>query len=125
MAIPKRVKEGGSFYRGYSLPIVGASGDTVLFMAISSGGCAVNSIAIIPDKAGAGDTMKLENVNGTSGSSVIVTLADSMPNMGAGIPIALDFFAMEKVLPGNSLKLTYSNTSLTSLTAYVIVERGR
>lgn len=125
MALGKRVKEGGSFYKGYSLPILGASGDTTLFMAVSSGGCAINSIAIIPDVAGVGDTIKLENVQGTAGSTVIATLGESLPNMGAGIPISLDFICLEKVLPGNSLKLTYTNTSLNSVTAYIIVERGR
>lgn len=125
MAIPKRVKEGGSYYRGYSLPVAASSGDYVLFASISSGGCAVNSVSVIPDKAGSGDTFKLENIVGTTGSNVLAVLAESMPNMGAGIPISLDFFAMEKILAGNSLKLTYSQTALTSLTVYVLVERGR
>lgn|SRR3990167_2969171 len=125
MALVKRVKEGGSYYKGYSLAIPAESGDSTLFMTISAGGCAINSVAIIPDVAGVGDTIKLESVIGTTGSGVIATLGESLPNMGAGIPISLDFICLEKVLAGNSLKLTYTNTSLSSITAYVIVERGR
>ena len=125
MGYPKRVKEGGCYYRGYSMNIDSVGGDYTTFIAIYSGGCGVNSIAVIPSKAGLGDVFKLEHVQGTAGSTVIATLADSMPNMGAGIPINLDFFCVEKIYAGNSLKLTYSNTALTSLTAFIIVERGR
>src|SRR3990167_238874 len=119
MAIPKRVKEGGSYYKGYTLPVAASSGDYTIFMSISSGGCAINGVSVINSKAGVGDTYKLEHVKGTAGSDVVATLGETLPNMGAGVPTNLDFIAMEKVLAGNSLKLTYTNTALTSLTAFI------
>lgn len=126
MAVPKQVKVGGSYYKGSILNVASASGDYVVFLTLTgTGGCAVNSISITPEAAGPGDTMKLEHMSGATGGNVVATLAESLPNMGAGIPINLDFFAMEKVLTGESLKLTYSNTALTSMQVFIILERGR
>jgi hypothetical protein len=125
MALVKRVKEGGCYYKGYTLTVLATTGSYAIFMSISSGGCAINSLAVIPDKAGVGDSFTLEHVSGTTGSSVIATLGETIPNMGANVPINLDFMAMEKISVGNSLKLTYANVAATSLTANIIVERGR
>ena len=125
MAISKRVKEGGCYYKGHTLAVAASTGDYILFMSISAGGCAINSLSAIPDKAGSGDSFKLEHVVGTTGSNVLATLGETIPNMGAGVPLNFDFMAMEKVVSGNSLKLTYTNVAATSLTVNVIVERGR
>ena len=126
MAIGKKVKTGGAYYKGSTLAVSSASGDYVAYLTISSGGCAVNSIAVIPSSAGSGDTFKLEHVDGTSsGSTVLATIGEALPNMGAGIPINLDFYAQELMLTDHALKITYSNTSSIANTIFIILERGR
>lgn len=126
MAIAKRVKEGGCYYKGTILPVSSASGDYVAFLSITgTGGCAVNSLSIVPSQAGAGDTIRVEHVSGTTGSNVIATLAETIPNIGAGIPINFDFIAMEKVSGGNSIKVTYTNTASIAMNVFLVVERGR
>lgn len=126
MAINKRVKQGGSYYKGSILAVSSASGDYVTYLTITgTGGCALNGIAIIPENAGAGDTMKLEHLSGATGGSVLATLAESIPNLGGGIPINLDFYAQELMLGGESLKLTYTNTASVAMSVFVILERGR
>lgn len=125
MAIPKRVKQGGSYYKGSTLVVSSASGDYVAFLSISAGGCALNGISVIPSAAGTGDSMKLEHIVGTTGSDVIATLAETIPNLGAGIPINLDFYAQEKMAAGESLKLTYTNTASVAMDVFIILERGR
>ena len=125
MALPKRVKVGGSYYKGTIMSVAASSGDYVAFLTISSGGCAVNGITVIPEKAGSGDSIKLEHMSGASGGNILATLAETIPNMGAGIPLNFDFFAMEMVNAGESIKLTYTNTALTSMDVFIILERGR
>jgi len=125
MAIPKRVKQGGCYYKGSILPVSSASGDYVAFLSITAGGCALNGISVIPASAGPGDTIKLEHLTQSSGGAVVATLAESIPNMGAGIPINLDFYAQELMLSGESLKLTYTNTASVAMNVFIILERGR
>ena len=124
MAIPKQVKVGGSYYKGSTLAVSSASGDYVAFLTIT-GGCAVNGISVIPSQAGAGDTIKLEHLSSASGGAVLATLAEDIPNLGAGIPLNFDFFAMEKLLGSESIKLTYTNTSSVAMSVFIIIERGR
>ena len=125
MAVPKQIKVGGSYYKGSVLPISSASGDYVAFLTITGGGCGVNSISVIPSSAGPGDTFKLEHMSNATGGTVLATLAESLPNMGAGIPINLDFFAMEKLLANESLKLSYTNTASVAMNVFIVLERGR
>lgn len=128
MAIPKQVKVGGSYYKGTSLSVDSASGNYVIFIAATgTGGSAFNSLSIIPGAAGAGDTMLVEHraTNSGTGGAIIATLAESLPNMGAGIPLNLDFFAMEKMAAGEALKVTYTNTASIAMTVFIVSERGR
>ena len=126
MAIGKRVKEGGCYYKGTILPVSSASGTYVTFLSLTgTGGCAVNSLSIVPANAGPGDYVNVEHVQGTAGSVVIATLAENLYNMGGGIPINLDFIAMEKVLSGNSIKVSYINTASVAMNVFLILERGR
>ena len=128
MALAKQVKIGGSYYKGTSLSVDSASGAYVIFIAATgTGGSAFNSLSIIPSSAGAGDTMLVEHMatNSGTGGALVATLAESIPNMGAGIPINLDFFAMEKMASGEALKLTYTNTASIAMTVFVVSERGR
>ena len=96
MALPKQVKVGGSYYKGTSLSVDSASGDYVIFIVATG-----------------------------TGGAVIATLAESIPNMGAGIPINLDFFAMERMGSGEALKVTYTNTASIAMTLFIVSERGR
>lgn len=125
MSINKRVKEGGTYYKGSILSVASTPGDYAAFLSVSSGGSALNSLAIVPSSAGSGDYVTVQHVKGTAGSTVIATLAENLYNMGAGVPINLDFICLEKVLAGNSIKVTYTNVATIGMSVVFILERGR
>ncbi len=62
MALPKRVKSGGTYYKGYKLVVSATPGDYVLDMTLTMQ-CVINAISIIPDTYGAGDYFKLEKLD--------------------------------------------------------------
>lgn len=126
MALPKQVKVGGSYHKGYIMPILSTPGDYTLFITLTgSGGAAANGISLTPSEAGPGDTMKVQHMSNRTGGNQLALLAEDIPNMGGGIPINLDFFSMEKLASDESLKVTYTNTASVAMNVFVIVERGR
>ena len=120
-ALPKRIKVGGSYYKGYSLTVNAATGDYVLDMTLASDACAINGITIIPSEYGAGDTFKLEHL--ASDNTVLETLAETVYNVGASVAWQLDFSAIEKMLAGEKFRLTYTNAAGVAMTVYTLVER--
>lgn len=123
MALAKRVKVGGSFFKGYKLSVLATPGDYILDMALSGRACAVNGITVTPDKYGSGDYFKLEHYDSTG--AIATTLLETVFNIGAGISLQFDFSALEAMLSGSKLRLTYSNVAGTALNVYTIVERIR
>lgn len=122
MALPKLVKIGGSFYKGYKLTVDAATGDYVLDMTLSVA-CVINGIAVVPDAYGAGDYFKLEHLN--SANEVLATLAETIYNVGANAAWMLDFSALEKMAAGDKFRLTYTNVAGQALSVYTNLERIR
>ena len=124
MALPKRVKEGGIYYKGYRLSVLSATGDYIIAINPSNTNCAVNGMSITPDSAGAGDTFAVAHYDNTAttGGRLIKQIATGIYNVGGGITISLDFAAMQMMSPGESLRLTYSQTASTAMPVYVMVE---
>jgi len=122
MALPKSVKIGGSYYKGYKLTVGAGAGDYVLDMTLSAA-CVINGLTVIPDAYGAGDYFKLEHLN--SSNAVIETLADTVYNVGASAAWEFDFSALERMEPGDKFRLTYTNVAGVALTVYTNLERIR
>lgn len=122
MALPKRIKIGGGYYRGYKCIVSSAPGNYVTVIA-NTGGAAVNGLSITPDGYGAGDTMKLEHFNDSGGTGAcIALLAEDLYNAGANASIGLDFPSAELVNAGESIKFTYINTASIAMNVYLLAE---
>ena len=120
MALHKRVKIGGSYYKGYKLVVSAGAGDYVLDMTVSVAG-AMNGITIIPDTYGAGDYFTLTHLND---SNVLVeTLADTVYNVGANAAWQFDFSALELMGAGHKFRLTYTNVAGIAMNVYTTIER--
>jgi hypothetical protein len=122
MALGKRIKVGGAYYKGYALAVASASGEYTQVIE-ETGGMAVNSISVTPNTFGDGDTWKLIHHAGVSGTGDIISvLAQDVNNMGKGAAVMLDFPAAERVDAGESLMFTYLNTASIAGTTYLLVE---
>lgn len=124
MALPKRVKSGGSFYEGYKLDVATASGDYPIAIIPSNTSFAVNGVSITPSSTGDGDYFSLLHVNTTAtvGGGTVAILATNVYNIGGGVSIMLDFASLELVKPGESLRFVYHNTASQPMMVYVTVE---
>ena len=122
MALAKRVKIGGGYYRGYKCAVASASGNYTTLI-VNTSGAAINGITITPDDYGAGDSMKVEHFNDTGGTgSCLAILAEDLHNCGANSSIQLDFPAAELVNNGECIKFTYVNTASIAMNVYLIAE---
>ena len=124
MALGKRVKVGGSFYKGYKLDVASATGDYLLAIVPTTADFAINGISITPSSNGDGDTFSLVHVDttATAGGNTVALLATNVYNLGGGISISLDFASLELVKPGESLRFVYTNTATQAMTTYITVE---
>jgi hypothetical protein len=127
MALPKRVKLGGSYYKGYALSVGAPTGDYPLAIISGTRDYVVNGISVTPDKYGAGDYFGLVHVNTTAGTGgvVLATLAENVYNLGAGVSIQLDFATLENVKKGESLRFVYTNVAGTAMSVYLTAESIR
>jgi hypothetical protein len=122
MALTKRIKVGGGYYRGYVCSVASASGNYTTVIANTSG-AAINGISITPDQYGALDKMKVEHMNDAAGTgSTLAILAEDIYNVGRNAAIMLDFPAAELVNNGESVKFTYINTASVAMNVYLIAE---
>jgi hypothetical protein len=122
VALGKRVKIGGSYYKGYVLPVSATPGDYVLDMTMTVA-CVINGLTVIPDAYGAGDYFKLEHLN--SANVVIKTLGDTVYNVGASAAWEFDFAALESMAANDKFRLTYTNAAGQAMNVYTNVERIR
>ena len=122
MALAKRVKIGGSFYKGYKLVVAATTGDYVLDMTHTDA-CVINGITVTPDHYGEGDYFKLQHLN-TSNAEIRV-IAETIYNVGANAAWLFDFMALERMEPGDKFRLTYTNVAGVALNVYTNVERIR
>lgn len=124
MALPKKVKIGGSYYKGHKLDIASASGTYPIAIIATTKGYAVNGISVTPDSNGLNDTFTLEHVSTTAtvGGKVIAILAEDVYNLGGGITVSFDFATLELIEIGESLRLSYLNTASVAMPIYITVE---
>lgn len=122
MALPKRIKVGGGYYKGYLCSVSSASGNYTTVITNTSG-AAINGLSITPDQYGSGDTMKVEHMNDADGTGkTLAVIAESIYNVGKNAAIMLDFPAAELVNNGESVKFTYINTASIAMNVYLIAE---
>ena len=119
MALSKRVKVGGSYYKGYKLVVSAAAASYQLDMALSVNS-AINGIMIIPDALGVGDTFKLEHLTGAG--TLKKTLAETIYNIGAYAGWNFDLATLEPMDANDILRLTYTNVAGNALNVYTSVE---
>jgi hypothetical protein len=122
VALPKKVKQGGSYYKGYQLSVPASTGDWVLHIdtAISR---VVNGMTFIADAYGIGDNWSVGHyANTTTGAALVDAIANSVYNPGENVAISLDFPALEPMNPGEDLRVTYSNVASTAVSLTVVVE---
>lgn len=122
MALAKRVKVGGAYYRGYKCAVSSVAASYTTIIANTSG-AAINGLSITPDDYGALDKMKIEHFSDASGTgNCMAVLAEDIYNVGAHTAIMLDFPSMELVNNGESIKFTYVNTASVAMNVYLIAE---
>lgn len=122
MAVPKRIKVGGGYFKGTQMSVLATPGNYTLVMT-NTDGAALNSVSIIPDGYGVGDTIKVEHRADLAGTGrVMAILAEEINNVGANAAIALDLPAAELVGINESLKFVYVNTASVAMNVYIIAE---
>jgi hypothetical protein len=122
MALPKRIKVGGAYYRGTVCSVMSASGEYTVVMT-NTDGAAVNSVSVTPDGYGSNDTFGIKHYADSDGTGrVMAILAEDINNVGKGIGISLDFPAAELVNSGESLVFSYINTASVAMNVYLIAE---
>lgn len=122
MALPKKVKQGGSYFKGYQLTVDAGAGDYVLNIS-QTNGFMVNGIQLLPDDSGAGDYVTIEHRADTSaGAKVLETLADTIYNPGPGAAVALALPAIEPFQKDEDLRVTYTNAGGVAVSLNVYVE---
>ena len=122
MPLPKRVKIGGSFYKGYILTVSATPGDYVLDMTISAAS-AITGLTVIPDAYGAGDYFMLEHLDASN--KRISLLGETVYNVGASAAWEFDFASLELMDAGHKFRLTYTNVAGVAMNVYTNVERIR
>lgn len=122
MAISKRVKIGGSFYKGYKLVVSATPGDYVLDMTHTDA-CAINGITVIPDTYGTGDYFKIQHLSSDNVEKRVIV--ETVYNVGANAAWLFDLVAMELMSPGDKFRLTYTNVAGIAINVYTNVERIR
>ena len=124
MALPKRVKEGGVYYKGAKIDVASASGEYPIAIIPSSTNCAVNGLSVCPSSSGLNDYIDVAHVNttGDTGGKIIKQIATGIYNQGGGVAISLDFAAMQMFSTGESLRVTYVNTASIAMPVYIVVE---
>ena len=122
MALAKRVKVGGGYYKGFKCAVSSTPANYTTII-VNTSGAAINGLSITPDDYGALDTMKIEHFSDADGTGTcLAILAEDIHNCGANSSIYLDFPAMELVNNGECVKFTYINTASVAMNVYLIAE---
>ena len=91
MALPKRTRIGGGYYRGYVCIVSSAPGNYTTLITNTSG-AAMNGVSITPDDYGAGDMMRVVHHADVAGTGrVMAIIAEDLYNVGKSASIMLDF----------------------------------
>ena len=122
MALPKSIKIGGAYYKGYMCAVAATTGDYDAIL-VNTKGAALNSISITPDGYGSGDSRALQHYSDAAGTgSILSIIGESMYNIGKNVPINLDLPAAELINAGECAKFVYTNTAGVALNVYLLAE---
>lgn len=122
MAVPKRIKVGGAYYKGAKCAVSSAAASYTTVI-VNTSNAAINGISITPDEYGADDTMEVRHFNDTAGTGTcLAIIAENMYNVGKSATIMLDFPAAEQILSGESIKFTYINAASVAMNVYLLSE---
>jgi hypothetical protein len=122
MALPKRVKIGGGYYKGTVCSVLSDSGLYTVVMT-NTDGAALNGVSIVPSEYGALDTMNIKHYADAAGTGrVMAFIAEDINNIGKGSTISLDLPAAELVGSGESMVFEYVNTASIAMDVYLITE---
>jgi len=122
MALTKRIKVGGGYYKGYKCVVSSAAAD-YSSVIVNTSGAAMNALSVTPDEYGSGDTIKVVHYNDASGTgTVLAILAEDINNVGKNASIMFDFPAAELVNDGESVKFSYTNAASVAMNIYLIAE---
>jgi len=122
MALHKKVKLGGTYFKGYQLTVNATPGDYVLHISepISH---MVSGMTITPDAYGIGDYMTIAHYTDVgAGATLIDTLADTVYNPGAVAAYNLTFPAIEPFEHAEDLRVTYTNVAGVAVNVSILVE---
>ena len=125
MPVGKRIKSGGSYFKGQTLSVSSAPGDYVLVIKPDAGKAfAASGISVIPSVHGDGDTFLLRNMATTAaaGGTENAILIEDVNNIGAGVALNFDFSAIELVDSEGSLRFIYTNTASQAMTVFITTE---
>ena len=121
MALPKLVKVGGSYYKGFKLTVSADVGNYALDMTLADKACAANCLSVTPDAYGAGDYFKVEHLDASN--NVIALLIENVYNIGKNVTQIFDFPSLELLDAGHKIRLTYVNVAGTAMSVYTTLER--
>lgn len=122
MALPKRVKVGGSYYVGHKLSVSATPGDYSADLKLPANAAGViNGISVVPDQYGAGDRFDLLHLNSATTATLSV-VATGVYNVGANAAWQFDLAALEKMQPNEPIRITYTNTATVAMNVYVTIE---
>ena len=122
MALPKRIKQGGSYFKGYSLVIGTTAGDYVLNITTASA-FQVNGVQLVPDDSGSGDYITVGHFADVgAGAAEEDRIADTLFNTGPLTPLGLAFPAIEPFKADEDLRVTYTNVGTLAINLNVYVE---
>lgn len=121
MALPKKVKIGGSYFIGKALTVDAAAADYTLDFEFDNEAL-VNGMSVIPGADGAGDTFKIEHLDAVDQLVGSRPIAEDIPNVGAKASWQFDLSALERIPAANKLRLTYTNTAGVEMTVNMVVE---
>jgi len=125
MALPKKVKTGGVFYRGAKLDVATTAGDYALAIVPTGNDFACNGFSVTPKNWGEDDSFSLLHIKGTTGASggvIADTFAEGVYFIGAGVSINLDFATLQLIKPGDSLRFIYHGSAGVATPVYTTVE---
>jgi hypothetical protein len=122
MALPKRIKVGGGYFKGAVCSVASGTGEYFTVLT-NTDGAALNGLSVVPTNFGPGDTFKLEHRADLAGTGkVMAILAEDINNVGAGSAVSIHLPAAELVGHKESVVFTYNNVASVAMDVYLIAD---
>ena len=122
MALNKRVKIGGSYFKGYKLTVAAAVGDYIQKIEYTRP-MSVSAISLTPTVFGDGDYVKIQRMDENDVEKDV--LAETVYMLGAKVSVILELSAIEPFEIGEQLWVTYTSAAGLALTEHILVDYVR